>query len=133
MNELYDKIRHSGGGYFSESEIDTFIQFISKWEKHIISGFYQITQAGDKARLEFGAHAGPMLIDVVVEKGHVSVCMLPISQISLIRLEEIGDTTHLVIEGTSNQTVLSYVAATEDFRVDLRKYWDYLQSLLSNR
>jgi len=130
MSNRYEIIRATAAGYFTEDIVEHFIKTVSEWESRLLASFFQLKQQGEIAVLEFAGHAGPLLLDITVQKDKTDITLQALSKTSRIHLIETQATTELNIQ-TEGLSGLVYTAVLEKSRAELREYARHLQRVFA--
>lgn len=132
LEEVYTAVKKNARDYLPIDRIEDFIQRVSRWEPQIQSWFYQITQSGDEAMLEFGACLERGLLDIIVGPKQVATTLVPFRSVTSARIrEEPGQVTLDV--STAGQVQLSYQATQDASRQDLKDYFGVLEKILARQ
>jgi hypothetical protein len=132
MKELYSKIKSEAKEFISVEQINNFISLISPWEKNIGRYFFQFTGKGDLPTLEFGCHAGKVLLDITFSEKTSKVNILTLQFVDWIQLIETGETLELSINCNGNRAFY-YQASTHENKEHLKDYAMYIASITGNK
>jgi hypothetical protein len=132
MKELYSKIKNEAKEFIAVEKINNFISLISPWEKTIGRYFFQFTGKGELPTLEFGCHAGNVLLDITFSEKTSKVNVLSLKFIDWIQIIDTGETLELSINCSGNRAFY-YQASTQENKDHLKDYAMYIASIAGNQ
>ena len=121
MKELQSLIKNTAKDFLPVEVITEFIALIQPWEKKISSFFFQITGKEGPPKLEFGCHAGNVLVDITFSEKEKCTNVIPLTHVDRIQFKETGESIQFSIY-CSNTMVLLYESSTHENKELLKEY-----------
>lgn len=127
--KLQTHIKNAAKDFLPVEIINEFIALIQPWEKKLTQYFFQITGKDDPPKLEFGCHAGNVLVDITFSEKERSTNVIAISHVGRIEYSETGESVRLSIHCSGNQAYL-YESSTHENREYLKDYADHIARIV---
>ncbi|MBN1695969.1 MAG: hypothetical protein JW881_00525 [Spirochaetales bacterium] len=131
MKELYSRIKNETKDFIAVEQINDFISLISPWEEEIDNYFFQFTGTAELPTLEFGCHAGNVLLDITFSEKTSKVNVLSLHFVDWVQLTETSENVELSINCSGNRAFY-YQAQTPETRQQLKDYGMAIASITGN-
>ena len=125
IKELQTQIKNAAKSFLPVEVINEFIALIYPWEMRLSHYFFQITGKDDPPKLEFGCHAGKVLVDITFSEKEKSTTVIALRHVGRVQYRETGENVQLSINCYGNLT-LFYESSTHENREYLKTYADHL-------
>lgn len=129
VSKLQTQIKNTAKNFLPVEVINEFIALIQPWEKKLNTYFFQITGKDDPPKLEFGCHAGKVLVDITFSEKEKSTNVIALEHVGRIEYRETGESVQLSIHCSGNQAYL-YESSTHENREYLKSYADHIAQIV---
>ncbi|MBN2532422.1 MAG: hypothetical protein JXB88_05995 [Spirochaetales bacterium] len=129
LQNLQTQIKNAAKVFLPAEVINEFIALIQPWESKLSNYFFQITGKTDPPKLEFGCHAGNVLVDITFSEKEKSTNIIALKHVGRVEYRETGESVQLSIHCSGNQAYF-YESSTHENRECLKSYADHVARIV---